>query len=114
MRAPSPCGAANSTNSKPLMPIGFSKVVTSMPRLGPCWVWVWVVMGEYSVIGPARCGAAGNWNEPMVIVSPVTICKAHCSMARPPADVRAADADVAEHEVLELERFLPYRLSVVS
>lgn len=35
-------------------------------------------------------------------------------MARPPADVHAADADVVEHEVLELERFLPYRLSVVS
>ena len=38
-------------------------------------------------------------------------------MARSPAGIRERDArqaDAAEHEVLELERFLPYRLSVVS
>ena len=36
-------------------------------------------------------------------------------MARPPADILATGADdAADHEVLELERFLPYRLSVVS
>lgn len=36
-------------------------------------------------------------------------------MARPPAQARkAADGDAAEHEVLELERFVPYRLSVIS
>lgn len=34
-------------------------------------------------------------------------------MARPPADDREAPA-AAGHEVLELERFLPYRLSVIS
>jgi hypothetical protein len=32
--SPWPSGAANSTNSKPSIPIGFSKVVTCMPRLG--------------------------------------------------------------------------------
>ena len=36
-------------------------------------------------------------------------------MARPPADAREpADTDPANHEILELERFLPYRLSVIS
>jgi|SRR5690554_5118345 len=36
-------------------------------------------------------------------------------MSQSPAPVREpADPDAAEHEILELERFLPYRLSVVS
>lgn len=35
-------------------------------------------------------------------------------MARSPADARAPAANAAAHEVLELERFLPYRLSVIS
>ena len=36
-------------------------------------------------------------------------------MSQPPAPAgEPADPDAAEHEILELERFLPYRLSVVS
>src|SRR5690554_6847261 len=115
MRGPSPAGAANSTNSKPLMPIGFSKVVTSMPRLGP---WVWVVMGGTPWFGAGAAGGAGNSNEPLVIVSLETICKAHRSMARSQSDQPGAAAGgpdrAGDTAVLDLDHFLPYRLSVVS
>src|SRR5690625_5292493 len=114
MRGPSPAGAANSTNSKPLMPIGFSKVVTSMPRLGP-WDWVCMFMGENSVDWAGAANAAGKLSGPVVIVSAETICKAHRSMTQPDGKVRAAPGEAGgAHEVLELEHFLPYRLSVVS
>src|SRR5690606_24458309 len=82
MASPWPSGAANSTNSKPLIPIGFSKVVTVIPRFG-C-----ALMG----------GLRACVGRPHVIVSYETICKPPRSMS----------------DALQLEHFLPYRLSVLS
>src|SRR3546814_7793772 len=78
MASPWPSGAANSTNSKPSMPIGFSNVVTVMPRFGPWLVCGCALMGGLlgDVATRHRCGGAACIGWPAVIVSDETICKA--------------------------------------
>src|SRR6185312_6966035 len=76
-------GAANSTNSKPSTPIGFSNVVGCTPLLG-CALMM-VSTGEACSI---------------TIVSFATICKPRHDMPR--------------HAPIDLEKFVPYQLSIVS
>src|SRR3546814_1000268 len=111
MASPWPSGAANSTNSKPSMPIGFSNVVTVMPRFGPWLVCGCALMGGLlgDVATRHRCGGAACIGWPAVIVSDETICKAQRSM---PDDLFTAGT-APSHAVLDLERFLPYRMSVL-
>src|SRR5690606_40667922 len=57
-----------------------------------------------------RCGGAACIGWPAVIVSDETICEAQRSMPDDPSTAATAPP----HAVLDLEHFLPYRLSVLS
>src|SRR6185312_7878270 len=72
-----PAGAANSTNSKPSIPIGFSNVVTCMPRLG----WAFMALSCLSV-HDGRHKSVPPSEYLYVIVSYETICKEHRRNAR--------------------------------
>src|SRR5690606_40703686 len=80
---------ANSTNSKPSIPIGFSNVVTCMPVLAD---------SSCAFMVTPRCLRKARI-EPPTLVTCATTCKRRA---------------MAGHALLELETFLPYRLSVLS
>src|SRR5262245_24978387 len=95
------------------MPRGFSNVVTCMPRLGCAF------MALFSDSGPAvGTDFRPGHSETTVIVSTETIIKAHCIMnARDPGPSKLAPRlgqPLPDHAQLDLEHFLPYRLSVLS
>src|SRR3546814_5351961 len=98
-----PSGAANSTNSKPSMPIGFSNVVTVMTRFGPWLVCGYALMGGLlgDVATRHRCGGAACIGWTAVIVSDETICTAQRSMHADPSTAGTAPS----HTVIYLERF---------
>src|SRR3546814_15814352 len=83
-----------------------------MPRFGPWLVCGCALMGGLlgDVATRHRCGGAACIGWPAVIVSDETICKAQRSMPDDPSTAGTAPS----HAVLDLERFLPYRLSVLS
>src|SRR3546814_19222153 len=107
MASPWPSGAANSTNSKPSMPIGFSNVVTVMPRFGPWLVCGCALMGGLlgDVATRHRCGGAPCIGWPAVIVSDETICKAQRRMPDDPSTAGTAPSHAVPHPA----RSLPYR-----
>src|SRR5690606_39814836 len=83
-----------------------------MPMLGHWLVCGCALMGDPSggVAPRRRCGGATCIGWPAVIVSDEAICKAERSMPDDPSTAATAPP----HAVLDLEHFLPYRLSVLS